>query len=118
AMAAAVTAVVVLSGRSPLPFGEAFLPVLPFLFLALQEALIEVLDARPIVRRAGLVGLFGVLLLSALASKEPGDVGPLHVGSALHAWMRSDGSARAGYEAPLARAGLIEEITNTNHLRA
>jgi len=118
AMAALSTFVVVLGGRSPLPFGQAFLPALPFLFLALQEALIEVLDARPIVRRAGLVGLFGVLLLSALASKEPGDVGPLHVGSALRAWMRSDGSARAGYEGPLARAGLVEEIANTNHLRA
>jgi hypothetical protein len=118
AMAAATTFVVVLGGRSPLPFGQAFLPALPFLFLALQEALIEVLDARPIVRRAGLVGLFGVLLLSALASKEPGDVGPLHVGPWLRAWMRSGGSARAGYAEPLARAGLIEEIANTNHLRA
>jgi hypothetical protein len=118
AMAAAVTCVVVLGGRSPLPFGQAFLPALPFLFLALQEALIEVLDARTIVRRAGLVGLFGVLLLSALASKEPGDVGPLHVGTWLRTWMRSGGSARAGYEEPLARAGLVEEIANTNHLRA
>lgn len=118
AMACAATFVVVLGGRSPLPFGQAFLPMLPFLFLALQEALIEVLDARPIVRRAGLVGLFGVLLLSALASKEPGDVGPLRVGAWLRTWMRSDGSARAGYEAPLARAGLVEEIQNTNHLRS
>jgi hypothetical protein len=118
AMAAATTLVVVLGGRSPLPFGQAFLPVLPFLFLALQEALIEVLDARALVRRAGLVGLFGVLLLSALASNEPGDVGPLHVGTWLRAWMRSDGSARAGYQQPLARAGLIEEIRNTNRLRA
>jgi len=118
AMAAAVTGVVVLSGRSPLPFGEAFLPVLPFLFLALQEALIEVLDARPLVRRAGLSGLFFVLLLSVLASKEPGDFGPLRIGTWLRAWMRTDDSARAGYGEPLARAGLIEEIRDTNHLRA
>jgi hypothetical protein len=118
ALTAAITLVVVLGGRSPLPFGQAFLPALPFLFLALQEALIEVLDARPLVRRAGLVGLFGVLLLSTLASQEPGDVGPLHVGRMLRTWMRSGGSARAGYEEPLARAGLVEEIANTNHLRA
>ncbi len=118
AMAAAVTCLVVLGGRSPLPFGQAFLPALPFLFLALQETLIELLDARPLVRRAGLAGLFGVLLLSGLASQEPGDLGPLRVGSWLRAWMRSDGSTRAGYAEPLARAGLMEEIRNTNHLRA
>ncbi len=117
-MAAAVTGLVVLGGRSPLPFGQAFLPALPFLFLALQETLIEMLDARMLLRRAGLAGLFGVLLLTGLASKEPGDLGPLHVGSSLRAWMRSDASARAGYAEPLARAGLMEEIRNTNHLRA
>jgi hypothetical protein len=118
ALAAAVSAVVVLGGRSPLPFGQAFLPALPFLFLALQETLIEMLDARPLVRRAGLTGLFAVLLCSGLASKEPGDVGPLPVGPYLRAWMRADHSARAGYAEPLARAGLMEEIRNTNHLRA
>jgi hypothetical protein len=32
--------------------------------------------------------------------------------------MRADHSARAGYAEPLARAGLMEEIRNTNHLRA
>ncbi|MBK7642237.1 MAG: hypothetical protein IPJ19_04185 [Planctomycetes bacterium] len=117
-LSAATAGVVVLGGRSPLPFGQAFLPALPFLFLALQESLIEILDARTLVRRAGLIGLFGVLVLSALASKEPGDVGPLHVGGWLRAWMRSGSSARAGYTEPLARAGLIEEIGNTNHLRS
>jgi len=118
AMAAAVTALVVLGGRSPLPFGQAFLPALPFLFLALQETLIEMLDARPLVRRAGLTGLFALLSCSVLASKVPGDLGPLPVGPYLRTWMRADSSARAGYAEPLARAGLMEEIRNTNHLRA
>ena len=114
----ACTLLVALAGRSPLPFGQAFLPALPLLFLAIQEGLIEALDARLGVRRVGLASLLLVLVLCGLSSKEPGDLGPLRVGRWLEAWMQSDRSAEAGYDEPLARAGLAEEIRNTNRLRA
>lgn len=112
------TLLVVLGGRSPLPFGQAFLPALPFLFLAVQEGLIEILDARTSLRRAGLASLLLVLVCCGLASKEPDDVGPLRIGRWLDAWMETNRSAEAGYDEPLARAGLVEEIRNTNRLRA
>lgn len=118
ALTIAFTLLVVLGGRSPLPFGQAFLPALPFLFLAIQEGLIEVLDARLGVRRVGLASLLVVLILCGFSSKEPGDIGPLRVGRWLDAWMLSERSAQAGYDEPLARGGLAEEIRNTNRLRA
>lgn len=113
------TAYVVLQGRAPLPFAEALVPALPFFFLAIQEGMIEVLDGTSqSLRKFALASLVACLGGSALASKEPGDLGPIPTELWHARWMNTGGSARFGYEQPLGRLGLEEEIRLTNRLRA
>lgn len=109
---------VVVQGRSPLPFSETMVPVLPLLFISIQEGIIEVLDGISVLRRRLALLLLALGLTgSALASKEPGDLGPLP-GERWHTdWMSPRSSARFGYEETLGRLGLEEEIRNTNRLR-
>jgi len=118
-LAAAWTVLVVLGGRSPLPFAEGMLPALPFLFLAIQEGLTEVLDGVSTLQRKVAIGLlFAGIAGTALASKTPGNLGPLQTERWHARWMESSGSARFGYEQPLGRLGVDEEIARTNRLRA
>lgn len=121
ALALALTwiAFVTARGRSPLPFAEAFVPALPFLFLAIQEGLTAALDSPALIARRLAIGLLALSIAgSAFASKEPEEVGVLGAGGLHRAWMGSSGSARFGYEQPLGRLGLQEEIRMTNRLRA
>jgi hypothetical protein len=113
------TAMVAFQGRAPLPFSEAMVPALPFICLAIQEGMIEALDAgSKIVRKVALFALSLAILVSAMASKEPGDLGPIHVEQLHREWMSPSGSARYGYAQPLGRLGLEEEIRLTDRLRA
>jgi hypothetical protein len=108
----------VLQGRAPLPFAEALVPALPLAFVAAQEGMIEALDGTSaLARRLALSSLFACLFVSALASRHPADLGPLPLETWHEQWMRSRGSARFGYEEPLGRRGLEEEISTTLRLR-
>jgi hypothetical protein len=110
---------IVFQGRAPLPFAEAMVPALPFLCLGIQEGMIEALDGTSrFVRRLALFTLFCSMIGSALASKEPGDLGPIPAERWHREWLSSSGSARFGYAQPLGRLGLDEEIRNTNRLRS
>ena len=107
-----------LAGRGPLPFAEALVPVLPLAFVAVQEGLIEALDGTSVLaRRLALSSLFACLFVTALVSRHPADLGPLPLEGWHEQWMRTRGSARFGYEQPLGRLGLEEEIDTTNRLR-
>lgn len=113
------TALCVWQGRSPLPFGENMAPALPLIFLAVQEGMIEALDGTwQAARRMALCALAVCMAGSALASKIPGRLGPLATERWHEAWMEPRGSARFGYRAPLGRLGVIEEIADTNRMRA
>jgi hypothetical protein len=112
-------AMCVWQGRSPLPFGENMAPALPLIFLAIQEGMIEALDGTwRAARRMALLALVVCLGGSALASKVPGRIGPVTPVGWHEAWMRPSGSARYGFEAPLGRLGIIEEIEHTRRMRA
>jgi hypothetical protein len=107
-----------LRGPSTVPFHEALVPALPFIFLGAQEGLIVALDSRAQWKRRVAVGaIFVCLAGSVLASKTPGELGPLHVESLHQAWMRPSGHARFGYTGALGRAGLQEEIEQTIRFR-
>src|SRR6185503_16255170 len=54
---------------------------------------------------------------SVLASKTPGDLGPIPFGEAHERWMSSSGSGHIGKEQTLARLGLQEEIAHTIRMR-
>src|SRR5439155_166182 len=112
-------ALTVLQGRAPLPFAEALVPALPLAFVAVQEGMIEALDGPSrAVRRLALAALCAGIVGSALASKEPGDLGPLPIARWHERWMSASGSAQYGCEQPLGRRGLEEEVARTVRLRA
>lgn len=117
-LAVVLVAVVVPAGRGTLPFAEALVPALPLAFVATQEGMIESLDGTSVLaRRLALTSLFACLFVTAFVSRHPADLGPLRIGAWHERWMRSRGSARFGYEQPLGRLGLEEEIDKTIRLR-
>jgi hypothetical protein len=117
-LALLLAAFVVLQGRAPLPFAEALVPALPLAFVAIQEGMIEALDGTSVLaRRLALSSLFSCLFVTALVSRHPADLGPLPLEGWHERWMRSRGSAGFGYEQPLGRQGLEEEIDVTIRLR-
>jgi hypothetical protein len=105
-------------GPQVLPFSMHMLPILAVLLVAVQEAMTHALDSprrwmEPFVWSAFLAALS----LSAVASKFPGDLGPLRVKPWHRAWMTRHSPARFGYEDRLGREGLAEEIDKTERLR-
>ena len=112
------TTAVVSQGRATLPFGEAMVPALAFLFIGAQEGMIVALDSNSAWKRQFAVVAFVVCVAgSMLASKAPGDLGPIPFGKAHERWMQPSGSPRFGYTEPLGRLGLQEEIAQTIRLR-
>jgi len=109
---------VALGGGGFLPFNEALAPIFAVLLVAVQEAMQIALDSK---RRAWPTltwVLFGLgLFASALASKFPGDIGPLKTAALHRAWIAPRTAARFGYAEELARVGLAEEILATERLR-
>lgn len=105
-------------GPQVLPFSLHMMPILAVLLVAVQEAMTHALDSprrwmEPFVWSAFLTALS----LSAVASKFPGDLGPLRVKPLHRAWMTRHAPARFGYEDQLGREGLAEEIDKTERLR-
>jgi hypothetical protein len=106
-------------GGGPLPFFARMVPILPIWFVAVQEGMTIALDSK---RRgwpefAWTAFLLG-LTVSALASKFPGDLGPFRIEAAHRQWMQPHTTGPFGYQRPLGRLGLAEEIAATERLRA
>lgn len=107
-----------LRGGGVLPFYAAFVPALPFLAVAVQEGLVVSFDSpSKSVRRAALAALALALGGSVLASKTPGDIGPLKLARYYEALSADALAAQHGSGAPLGRLGLHEEIGRTIRLR-
>ncbi len=109
---------VLIAGGDGLPFWNALAPVLPLIFLAIQECLREWMDHRAALT----VVVWPLLLLSVtasfLVSKVPGDLGPLPIEGALTRWQQPPETlARAYDRRPLGRLGLLDEIRTVEHLR-
>ncbi len=106
-----------LEGGASLPFAQAMVPALPFLFVSVQAAFIAALDARPILRRTALGALALSLLVSALASRTPSNFAGIELVPLYGAWLGDGTSREYGFDRPMARAGLAQEIRNTRQLR-
>lgn len=108
---------VVASGGDGLPFWNALVPVLPLLFLGIQDCLRDWMDTAP--RTAPAVwGLLAVSVGAAfLVSKVPGDLGPLRLEAPLTRWETPRGLLAEAYPRPLGRLGLLDEIRSVEHLR-
>ncbi|NOT29959.1 MAG: hypothetical protein HOP15_05870 [Planctomycetes bacterium] len=109
--------VVALSGGDELPFWSALVPVLPLFFLGVQECLRVWMDERPSLAHVAWPVLSVSLLAAFLASKVPGDIGPLRLQQALTDWQTPRGALAKAYPRPLGRLGLLEEIRAVEHLR-
>ena len=113
------SALVAATGGGTQPYFQRMVPILAILFVAVQEAMRITLDSQ----RRGLPQVTWALFLmglfaSALASKHPGDLGPLRVEGLHRAWMQPSTHAGFGSEHLLGREGLNEEIKRTQRLRA
>lgn len=109
---------VALSGGGFLPFSESMAPIVAVLLVAVQEAMQIALDSqRRIWPQATWVLFIAGLGASALASKFPGDIGPLPAEALHRAWMTPHTQSRYGYVEELGRVGLAEEILATERLR-
>ncbi len=111
--------VVASGGGTMLPFAGEMVPILPLLYVSIQSAMTLTLDSS----KRGLPELswtlFGLgMASSALASKYPGDLGPLPVEGLHRAWQNAAAHPRAGRSSVLGRLTLDEEIKIAERLRA
>ncbi|MDE0895432.1 MAG: hypothetical protein OSB10_02495 [Planctomycetota bacterium] len=90
-------AYVILTGGSGAPMHAVWVPVLPLAYLAVQESLIGGLDRRPKWEGLAWFVLSITCLISVLASKVPGDIGPLRTQSTLKAMARNDARSAEAY---------------------
>ncbi|HVS18255.1 MAG TPA: hypothetical protein VMT18_06625 [Planctomycetota bacterium] len=105
-------------GPQVLPFSLHMMPILAVLLVAVQEAMTQALDSTRRFMEPVVWSVFlGALALSALASKFPGNLGPLPLEEAHRAWMTRHAPARFGCDDQLGREGLAEEIDKTERLR-
>ncbi len=110
--------IVIVNGGDALPFWNALAPVVPIAFIAIQIAITDWIDKNPrhAMVASGVIGT--TVVLSLAASKLPGDLGPLPLGSVIERWMAPDeGTARA-FPRQQARAGLMSELRDVSVLRS
>lgn len=109
---------IAMGGGGFLPCSEAMTPIVAVLLVAVQEAMQIALDSQRRVWPQVTWFLFiAGLISSALASKFPGDIGPLPLEGLHRAWMKPRTASRYGYTEELGRVGLAEEILATERLR-
>ncbi|MEW6073359.1 MAG: hypothetical protein AB1726_12310 [Planctomycetota bacterium] len=108
---------VAISGGDGLPFWNALAAVVPLSLLSIQEAITGEMDRRPRLYPLAWTVLVIATGFSFLASKVPGDVGPLRLDAIHRAWMRPSAGLAAAYPRPFGRLGLLQELREIEHLR-
>ncbi len=109
--------VTVMNGGDGLPCWNAVAPALPLAFVAIQSEMTDWLDRTP--RHTPIAwSILGVTVVAALlASKLPGDFGPLKLESALNAWMEPNARLASAHPRKLGRTGLLDESREVDRLR-
>jgi hypothetical protein len=107
------------AGGGHLPFSQSLVPMIPLLLIAIQEAMTQALDSK----RRGMPAVTWVMFLvglssSALASKYPGNLGPLPLNGLHRWWMQPEVEPMFGYTEHRGRLGLDEELNVTERLRS
>lgn len=105
------------AGGDAQPFWISLVAVLPLFFLVVQESLREWMDQDPRLEKVVWPVLFLSAIAALLASKVPGNVGPLELEGPLTRWQTPGGTLAASYPRPFGRLGLLEEIRAVEHLR-
>ncbi|MEZ5978853.1 MAG: hypothetical protein R3F34_11590 [Planctomycetota bacterium] len=104
-------------GGHRLPMWQAFVPAIPFLAVAIQEALTRVVDHPSVwMQRAAWATFLAGLTASVIVSKRPSDLGPIPLDRVQRAWMANPAMVRLfGHES--GRLGLVERIAEDERLR-
>ncbi|MHC4375968.1 MAG: hypothetical protein ACYS26_05155 [Planctomycetota bacterium] len=107
-------------GGDDLPFFAYLAPAAPLLFIAIQEALIPLVDAKSApIRQAGWAIFFLACAASALSSKQPTDLGFLRLSSLQRAWQDSEASSLPdSYDVAPQREGQRDRLRRDERLRA
>ena len=110
--------VVILQGGGPAPFSLAITPALAPLFIAIQQGILAAIDTHQrFVEKATWAALGLAVSLSALASKYPGNLGPLPVIELHETWMTASAPPEYGGGGKLGRLALEQEVRKTTRLR-
>ncbi|MFT7679750.1 MAG: hypothetical protein ACI8QC_003755 [Planctomycetota bacterium] len=110
---------VVLSGGGAAPFGLALVPVLPLAAIAIQEGLLGALDTGEMIfERAAWVLLSTAAAVSLVASRFPGDLGPVPLKEVHEVWMAVEEPPAYGISPMLGRSCLEDEVRIAGRMRA
>lgn len=100
------------------PMTPALVPTIALFLIAIQESMTLALDSsRRYFPQATWAMFLTALSLSMLASKFPGDLGPIPIEPLHRAWVEKAEPRRLSYLDPLGRLGLDEELDATQRLR-
>lgn len=112
-------ALIVLRGGGLTAFTVDLVPALPLFGIAIQQGLVATLDSRVrILERLAWALLLPACLLGALASKFPGNLGPLRVTELHSRWLETSvATPTFGAERLRGRPSLGDEIRRTTRLR-
>ncbi|MEM7310178.1 MAG: hypothetical protein AAF682_26115 [Planctomycetota bacterium] len=112
------SAFVAVVGGDGLPFWMAMAPVIPLLFLAIQEAMIIAMDSqRPWVSTLTWALFVTAFLAAGFVSRVPTDIGGVPLRRLQLAWMRPSDALWNAYGRPFGRRGLMQELAEVEELR-
>jgi hypothetical protein len=118
ALAAAWTLFVVCEGGGPWALQLAFVPALPLAFIAVEQGIARALDTYvPAMERAAWVAIAVAMAGSLLASRFPGDLGPLRIEPLYARWLEPAAKPPHGHPPGIARFSLHQEILLTREVR-
>ncbi|MCP3920495.1 MAG: hypothetical protein GY711_33625 [bacterium] len=118
ALTALWTGLVVLQGGGPQAYAIAFVPCLPILCVAIQQGLVAAIDTgQRYLEYVSWAALVATVSISVLASKYPGDLGPLKTFDIHQQWMTGKAHPPYGREPYLGRTSLGQEIRLAQELR-
>ena len=104
-------ACVLAQGGGALAASLAMAPALPLAFVAVQQGIVAALDTQRVyLERLSWSMLALAVAASALASKYPGDLGPLPTYAWHRAWMDAESVPPYGLQPVLGREAITEEI--------
>lgn len=118
ALGLAWVALVVLEGGGPWALQLAFVPALPLVFIAVEQGIARALDTYvPAMERLSWAAIGVAMAGSVLASRFPGDLGPLGLDSLYARWLAPSATPPQGHPPALARTSLHHEILLTREAR-
>ena len=111
------TLTVMVSGGDSLPFWNALSPTVPLAFIAIQSAITNWIDRNPHHSPIACAVVAATVLMSLVASKLPGDLGPIRLRGFIERWTKPDEITARAFPRQLARSGLLSELREVGTLR-